>query len=175
MQNILIRLCRPAVWYLVASLINGDTLAVITSELPRVACGHLDVNNLGAEWGGAWIIFHFAEVELIHSEQHRILQRVAETVYLKEDEDVVEYAPGSKTCTVLLIIPVPQLGGLIEDNAAGLLSVVDCVTLLWHGEDVDRVKHGLWAEASHLDVSHLLVKSADWTVGHSTFLEMGMK
>ena len=67
----------PAVRYLVAPLVNGDTLAVIAGELSRAAGGHLDPDQLGGEGGGAGVIHHAGEVEHVGAQQQRGLQRLA--------------------------------------------------------------------------------------------------
>ena len=67
----------PAVRYLVAPLVNGDTLAVIAGELSRAAGGHLDPDQLGGEGGGAGVVHHPGEVEHVGAQQQRGLQRLA--------------------------------------------------------------------------------------------------
>ena len=69
--------CLPAVRYLVAPLVNGDTLPVIAGELSRAAGGHLDPDQLGGEGGGAGVVHHAGEVKHVHTQQQGGLQRVA--------------------------------------------------------------------------------------------------
>ena len=64
----------PAVRYLVAPLVNGDTLAVIAGELSRAAGGHLDPDQLGGEGGGAGVVQHPREVKHVHTQQQGGLQ-----------------------------------------------------------------------------------------------------
>ena len=58
----------PAVRYLVAPLVNGDTLAVIAGELSRAAGGHLDPDQLGGEGGGAGVVHHPGEVKHVYTQ-----------------------------------------------------------------------------------------------------------
>ena len=57
--------CLPAVRYLVAPLVNGDTLAVIAGELSGAAGGHLDPDQLGGKGGGAGVVQHPGEIKHI--------------------------------------------------------------------------------------------------------------
>ena len=66
--------CLPAVRYLVAPLVNGDTLAVIASELSGAAGGHLDPDQLGGEGGGAGVVRHPGEVKHMHTQQQGVLE-----------------------------------------------------------------------------------------------------
>ena len=67
----------PAVGYLVAPLINGDTLSIIAGELSRATGGHLDPDQLGGEGGGAGVVHHAGEVKHVGAQQQRGLQRLA--------------------------------------------------------------------------------------------------
>ena len=62
------RFWSPAVGYLVAPLVNGDTLAVIAGELSRAAGGHLDPDQLEGEGGGAGVVRHAGEVKHVHTQ-----------------------------------------------------------------------------------------------------------
>ena len=55
----------PAVRYLVAPLVNGDTLSIITGELSRATGSHFDPDQLGGEGGGAGVVHHAGEVKHI--------------------------------------------------------------------------------------------------------------
>ena len=75
----------PAVRYLVAPLVNGDTLAVSAGELSRATGCHLDPDQLGGEGGGAGVLQYLGEVKYVDSKQHRALQRVAELYSISID------------------------------------------------------------------------------------------
>ena len=58
---------------MVASVINWDTLAIVTGELARATSSHLDPD----QGGGAGVIHHAREVKLIDPEQQGALHRIA--------------------------------------------------------------------------------------------------
>ena len=64
----------PAVRYLVAPLVNGDTLAISAGELSQATGSHLDPDQLGGKGGGAGVIQHTGEVKHVHTQQQGGLQ-----------------------------------------------------------------------------------------------------
>ena len=58
-------LYRPAVRYLVTSLVDGDTLAVIAGEGPGATGRHLHLDRLGVRVDRAGLVLHQGDVELL--------------------------------------------------------------------------------------------------------------
>ena len=62
---------------MVASVFNGNALAIIAGELAGPAGRHLDLDLLAGQGRGARIIQHSGELKQVDPQQQRVLQRIA--------------------------------------------------------------------------------------------------
>ena len=165
----------PAVWYLVASLVKGDALSIITSELPRVTGGHLDLHQLGGGRGSAQISLHSREVKCVDTKQHWGLRRVAWHEKRKRKQCFLvlnNWVPHCNTWVVFVIIPIPQLWCFVKQDVASEGSLINCFSIWVDCQDVIIVENWLWANSSDCYFPHSVFKLANRTIRNGTILKL---